>query len=198
MLGLLLLFLFFYYTMTADNRLSEWVNTYTSELYSWAYHKVSDSELAKDLVQDTFLAAAEKIDGFKGESSPKTWLFSILNHKIIDYYRRKINHPVSIDNQSLSTFFDENGYWISDKKPNDWHEEDQNLLDNNDFQEILNKCLDDLPENWNICVRLKYLSEKSGEEICQEMDIAPTNLWQIIHRAKVALRECVENNWFKN
>jgi len=198
MLGLLLLFLFFYYTMTADNRLSEWVNTYTSELYSWAYHKVSDSELAKDLVQDTFLAAAEKIDGFKGESSPKTWLFSILNHKIIDYYRRKINQPVSIDNQSLSTFFDENGSWISDKKPNDWHEEDQNLLDNNDFQEILQKCMDTLPENWNICVRLKYLSEKSGEEICQEMDIAPTNLWQIIHRAKVALRECVENNWFKN
>ena len=183
--------------MTGDSRLSQWVESYASELYSWAFHKVSDSEQAKDLVQDTFLAAAEKIDGFKGDSSPKTWLFSILNHKIIDYYRRKINQPVSIDNQSLSTFFDEDGSWRSDKRPKDWHEEDKNLLDDNDFQEILNKCLDDLPENWNICVRLKYLSEKSGEEICQELDIAPTNFWQIIHRSKVQLRECVENNWFK-
>jgi RNA polymerase sigma-70 factor (ECF subfamily) len=64
--------------MGTDNRLSQWVEAYTSELYSWSYHKVSDTELAKDLVQDTFLAAAEKISDFKGESSPKTWLFSIL------------------------------------------------------------------------------------------------------------------------
>ncbi len=184
--------------MLEDNRLSEWVEEYTSELYLWAYHKVSDSELAKDLVQDTFLAAAEKINGFKGESSPKTWLFSILNHKIFDYYRRKINQPVSIDNNSLLTYFDEDGSWISDKKPKDWHEDDKNLLDDNDFQEILQKCMDALPENWNICVRSKYLSEMSSEEICQELDIAPTNFWQIIHRAKLQLRECVENNWFKN
>jgi RNA polymerase sigma-70 factor (ECF subfamily) len=183
--------------MSGYNQLSEWVDMYTAELYSWAYHKVSDSELAKDLVQDTFLAATEKIDGFKGESSPKTWLFSILNHKIIDHYRRKINQPLSIDNQSLSTFFDEDGSWISDKKPKDWHDDDQNLLDDIDFQKILQKCMDALPENWNVCVKLKYLNEKSGEEICQELGIAPTNLWQIIHRAKVQLRECVENKWFK-
>jgi RNA polymerase sigma-70 factor (ECF subfamily) len=95
--------------MTRNNRLSQWVESYASELYSWAFHKVSDSELAKDIVQDTFLAAAEKIDGFKGDSEPKTLLFSILDHKIIDHYRRKINQSVSIENQSLSEFFDEDG-----------------------------------------------------------------------------------------
>jgi len=91
--------------MAADSRLTQWVDTYTTELYSWAIHKVSDSELSKDLIQDTFLAAAEKIEGFKGESSPKTWLFSILNHKIIDHYRKKTSKPVSIDNQLFSSGF---------------------------------------------------------------------------------------------
>ena len=76
------------------NLLSQWVESYTENLHSWAFHKVSDGELAKDLVQDTFLAAAEKIESFKGDSSPKTWLFSILNHKIIDHYRKKVNQPV--------------------------------------------------------------------------------------------------------
>jgi len=95
--------------MTKDSRLSQWVETYATDLYKWAFHKVSDMESAKDLVQDTFLAAAEKIGCFKGESSPKTWLFSILNHKIIDHYRKKTNSPVAIDNQSFSTFFDEDG-----------------------------------------------------------------------------------------
>jgi RNA polymerase sigma-70 factor (TIGR02943 family) len=177
--------------------LSQWVEEYASGLYSWAYHKVSDAGCAQDLVQDTFLAAIENIDTFKGESSPKTWLFSILNHKITDYYRKKINQPVSINNQSLSIFFDEYGSWKHEKRPVEWHDEEKNLLDDPDFQQILEKCLNALPESWNICIKQRYLSKKSGRELCQELDITPTNLWQIMHRAKVQLRECVESNWFK-
>lgn len=178
--------------------LSKWVELYTSDLYLWAFHKTSDLELAKDLVQDTFLAAAEKIGTFKSESSPKTWLISILNHKIVDHYRKKSNQPISFDIQPLTNYFDENGAWKAEKRPKEWNDIEKNLLDDNDFQEILKKCLEALPEKWNICVKLKYLSEKSSEEICQELDIAPTNLWQIIHRAKIQLRECVENSWFNN
>ncbi|HUX56402.1 MAG TPA: sigma factor [Bacteroidales bacterium] len=57
--------------MVADRRLTQWVETYSSDMFSWAIHKVSDTELAKDLVQDTFMAATEKIEGFKGDSSLK-------------------------------------------------------------------------------------------------------------------------------
>lgn len=76
--------------------LNELVEQYTDDLYSWAFHKVSDTEIAKDLVQDTFLTAAEKIGTFKGNSSPKTWLFAILKNKIIDHYRKKVNQSVNI------------------------------------------------------------------------------------------------------
>ena len=176
--------------------LSEWVESYTGDLYSWALHKVSDPEFARDLVQDTFLAAAEKIKGFKGESTPKTWLFSILNNKIVDHYRRKVKQPVSLDNQVFSAFFDEQGNWKKEKMPHQW-EEDDNLLDDAEFHTVLKKCLDALPEKWNISVKLKYLMSKKGEEICQELNITPTNLWQIIHRAKLQLRECIEQKWFK-
>jgi RNA polymerase sigma factor (sigma-70 family) len=59
--------------------LADWVAQYTEEMYKWALYKTSAIEIAEDLVQDTFLAAAEKLNTFKGDSSPKTWLFSILN-----------------------------------------------------------------------------------------------------------------------
>jgi RNA polymerase sigma-70 factor (TIGR02943 family) len=178
------------------NDLKSWVNSYTKDLSDWAFHKLSDPELAKDLVQETFLAAFEKIGSFKGDSSPKTWLFSILNHKIIDIYRKRAKQPVNTDNQVFAKFFDQDGDWLEEKKPKDWHEDEKHLLDDFDFQSVLKKCLDELPEKWNTCVKLKYLSEKSGEEICQEVGIAPTNFWQIVHRAKLQLRDCVENNWF--
>lgn len=177
--------------------LSVWVNDYTDELYSWAFHKVSNAELARDLVQDTFLAALEKIGNFKGDSSPKTWLFSILNHKIIDYYRKKVNQPSTLDNQLFPDFFDTGGKWQETRRPKDWteHHEEQ-LLDDPEFQKILQKCLEALPEQWSTSVKLKYLLEKKGEEICQELNISPSNFWQIIHRAKLQLRDCVEKNWF--
>ena len=166
-------------------------------MYSWAFHKLANTELAKDFVQDTFLAAAEKLETFKGNSSPKTWLFSILNHKIIDYYRKKINQPIHMENQAFSVFFENDGGWNKNQIPKKWQDEDEgHLLDNDEFNKVLHKCLDALPEQWSICVKLKYLIEKKGEEICQELEITPSNFWQIVHRAKLRLRDCIENNWY--
>jgi RNA polymerase sigma-70 factor (ECF subfamily) len=65
-----------------------WVNQFSDELFSWAYHKTSSKETAEDLVQDTFLSAFHKIDTFEGKSSPKTWLFSILNNKSLTQFFR--------------------------------------------------------------------------------------------------------------
>jgi len=186
--------------MAASNKkdLAHWVEEYTSGLFSWALHKTSDEDLAKDLVQDTFAAAAEKISLFRGESSPKTFLFSILNNKIIDHYRKKVREPVRMEEQQLSSFFSEDGDWRNDKKPLEWHENEGNLLDDEYFQSVLHDCLGNLPENWNACVTSKYLMEKKAEEICQDLGITTTNYWQMMHRAKLQLRECIEKNWFQN
>jgi RNA polymerase sigma-70 factor (TIGR02943 family) len=174
------------------------VELHTADMLSWATHKVSDAELAKDLVQDTFLAATEKQHSFQGKSTPKTWLFSILNYKIIDFYRSRINQPLSLDKDNLTAFFTSSGEWDENMKPKDWQEDDSSPLDNKDFQIILKQCLDALPDKWNTCVKLKYLMNKNGDEICQELGIKPTNFWQMMHRAKLNLRNCLENNWFLN
>lgn len=174
------------------------VEMYTEDLYRWAYYKTSSSETAEDLVQDTFLVAAEKYANFEGKSSEKTWLFSILNNKIIDFYRKKSRKKEVMSSDTFSNFFDITGDWQQESKPKDWEEDDGHLLDNPDFQSVLKKCLDALPEKWNACVKLKYLSSKSGEEICQEIGITSSNFWQIIHRSKLQLRDCIDVNWFKN
>jgi RNA polymerase sigma-70 factor (ECF subfamily) len=181
-----------------EKDLANWVREFTGDLLSWASYKVSNSELAKDLVQDTFLAASEKIESFRGDSSPKTWLLSILNYKIIDYYRSKTKQSLSSDNLSLSSFFSGDGEWLLEKRPAAWNDDDMNLLDNEDFNLILRNCISSLPEQWSIGIKLKYLMGKKGEEICQELGITPTNFWQIMHRAKLQLRECIENNWTKD
>ena len=180
------------------DQINEWVNTYTEELLSWTMHKISNSENAKDIVQDTFLAVAKSINNYKQESNPKTWIFSILNNKISDYYRKRYRQDTKVDYDILSSFFSKNGDWNSEKQPQHWQTDEKNLLDDFEFIEVLNYCLEHLPQKFNAVISMKYYSEKNPKEICQELEISSTNMWQMMHRAKLKLRECIEKDWFKN
>ena len=179
-------------------QLSKWVDDFTGDLYQRALHKTGDPHLASDLVQDTFMAAAESLQNFRNDSSPKTWLFSILNRKIIDHYRSKYRQTVKVEPSTFSLFFNEGGDWNKSKMPEEWGDDKPHLLDNEEFLSVLKKCFELLPEKWNACMKLKYFMNKKGEEICKELDISPSNLWQMMHRAKLKLRDCVETNWIKN
>ncbi len=180
-----------------NSQITEWVDSYLEDMLKWATYKLSDEEQARDIVQDTFLTAHEKLHSFKGESTPKTWLYSILNYKIIEVYRKKGRKTTPNEMDTLENFFNEKGEWIKAERPQTWDTE-EHLLDDPDFQVILKKCLDALPEKWNLCVKFKYLMNTSSDKICQELQITATNFWQIMHRAKLNLRDCVDKNWFKN
>jgi RNA polymerase sigma-70 factor (ECF subfamily) len=60
----------------------------------------------------------------------------------------------------------------------------EELLDNPDFNVIMEECMNDLPQKWKLAVTSKYLSEKT-EAICQELEITTSNYWQIVHRSKL-------------
>ena len=185
--------------------IEQWVELYTDQLYSWAFYKTSDRETSEDLVQDTFLAAYKNLAGFKEQSNPRTWLFGILNNKISDYYRKKLRYQSTaekkLDDQItgdiFSLFFDKNDKWEDLQKPADWPEEKENLLDDPEFNKVLQNCITKLPAQWASALELKYIQEKKGDDVCQELGITPTNYWQILHRAKLQLRKCLELNWFQ-
>jgi RNA polymerase sigma-70 factor (ECF subfamily) len=181
-----------------------WVEAYSDKMYSWALYKTSSKEIAEDLVQETFIVAFQSFDKFEEKSNPKTWLFGILNHKIADHFRKVYRQPVvnesdrnpEAGNDFLDTFFDADGSWLKDQRPQPWSE-DVHLLDNTEFVKTLQACMNELPSSWFAAINLKYLEEKKGEQICQELQITPTNFWQILHRAKLQLRKCLEVHWFK-
>lgn len=187
-------------TENINIQFTEWVNLYSDKLYSWAFHKTSNKEVAEDLVQETFLAAFKAIDNFKFDSQPHTWLFSILNNKIIDYYRKKsnnnhLNHL--IENQATrfsDSLFDENGAWKSNEINSLWDDE-KHLLDDVEFNATMEFCMGELPQKWRATISAKYILEKDTSEICQEMKLTTTNYWQILHRAKIVLKNCIEKHW---
>lgn len=181
--------------------LENWINQFSDELFSWALYKTSSKETAEDLVQETFLAAFHKIDSFQGKSQPKTWLFSILNNKVIDYYRlsaktKKQSFSISENSgfELSDGLFNETENWKNNDINPIWDQEEE-LLDNAEFNTIMQDCMEDLPQKWKFAVTSKYLTDKNTDEICQELDITVSNYWQIVHRAKLLLKKCLEIKW---
>ncbi len=186
----------------AEKAFDNWVDEYGDELYTWAYYKTSSTEVAHDLVQDTFLAALKAFKRFEGRSSTKTWLFSILNNKIRDHYRKHKGRMVYMadlgeDGQGEERF-DETGAWKPEFAPTTWANQEENLLDNLEFRSTLDACINNLSERFRQAVVWKYLEKKDSKEICKELDITASNYWQILHRAKLQLRDCLSTGWFKD
>ena len=176
---------------------SEWVDKYSDYLFNYAITRTHSHEIAEDLVQDTFLSALKAKKSFKGNSSERTWLIAILKRKIIDYYRSLSKHKETSSSDTKpfrkSGFF--SGHWLSDKTPSSWNIEKD--IENHELLEIIKYCLSLLPSKWSACFNLKNLEEIPNKEICKELEISESNLWVMLHRARLQLRECLEINWFK-
>lgn len=185
-----------------NNILRDWVEKFSDELYSWANYKTSNHAVSEDLVQDTFLSALNGIEGFQHKSNPKTWLFAILNNKIHDFYRNRMKQSLTElqEEKDYTAYghFDETQNWSNHKMPREWSMDNEpHLLDDEGFTMTLEDCLNELPEHWFLAVQFKYLLGRDAKAICQELNISTTNYWQILHRAKLQLRDCIELKWFR-
>jgi len=188
--------------MAIENKLNpgEWVKKHGDYLYNFACSRVFKKELAEDLVQETFLSALTAVKSFEGRSKERTWLTSILKNKIIDHFRKEIRTPnhQQIDEGYDSPFRDKKpfkGHWEKERVPIDWVPEGQKNLEQMDFAKALDNCLEKLPARYAAGFSLKVIEEIETKEICKELDISSSNLWVILHRARVQLRECLESTF---
>ncbi|MBK7311912.1 MAG: sigma-70 family RNA polymerase sigma factor [Sphingobacteriaceae bacterium] len=183
---------------------NNWIKTYSDELFGYAMSKTSNTELAEDLVQETFLAGLKSLENFKGNSSERTWLFAILKFKIADHYRKAStkyeisNSKFSNDDDSyVDNYFTEDGDWKENAVPKDWGIDYSGSIENKELGKALNGCIEKLPDTQKQLVLLKLVEEEETEIVCKELNITATNYWVIIHRAKLQLRACLEKNWLK-
>jgi RNA polymerase sigma-70 factor (ECF subfamily) len=178
---------------------NNWIDNYADYLYNYTITRVNNSDLAKDLVQDTFFAGLKSANNFQGKATERTWLVSILKRKIIDHYR-KINSKKGQAEVRMNFYDDgENeGSWLEERAPQSWDNASEKKIENEELRNQLEVCIDKLPEKYAIVFRMKTVQELETEEICKELDISSSNLWVMIHRARTQLRKCMEDNWFNN
>lgn len=172
----------------------KWVENYGDALFRFAMARVRDRAAAEDLVQEAFLSALHSKDRFKGQSTEKTWLFAILKHKVIDYFRKNrlktTGREVSVDGEDVDAFFTTGGDWRL--RPMHWRTNPERVQENREFVDHFYQCLAQLPERNADAFVFREIDGMSTEDICQLLDITANNCWVILYRARMLLRRCLE------
>ena len=185
-----------------------WVEEHGDYLFKFALARLRDVTNAEDMVQETFLAALKGGQSFAGRSAEKSWLVGILKHKIMDYYRKAGRETSFTD---LEFYSDEEsdrfipdglfkGGWIHDAGrelgPMEWSADPGASLDSQAFWKTFHDCSSKMPRNVAAVFTMREVDGVESKEICALLNISENNLWVMLHRARMALRRCLETNWF--
>ena len=174
-----------------------WLAEHGDALYRHAYFRLRDAMASEDLVQETLLAAMKGSGRFAGRSSERTWLISILNNKIIDYLRKHIREQ-SLEQADLGDdelegmLFEADGHWR--RPPSSWGDPEA-VFDQQVFWQAFTRCLEELPLRHAQAFTLCEMDGVGGAEASKVLGVSTTNIWVILHRARLRLKECLEMNW---
>jgi RNA polymerase sigma-70 factor (ECF subfamily) len=180
-----------------------WVDEHGDYLFKFAMLRLRNETLAEDAVQETFLAALKGGKHFQGRSAEKSWLVGILKNKIYDFFRKAGRETSFTD---LEFYQDEEcdrfvvdglgkGGWIHELGPQEWTNAGESL-DNELFWNSYRDCAGKLPQKVAAVFSLREVDGIDSKEVCALLDISESNLWVMLHRARMALRRCMEANWF--
>lgn len=181
----------------------QWVDLHGDYLFQYALARLRDPARAEDAVQETFLAALKGGQNFSGRAAERSWLIGVLKHKIFDYYRKASREMSFTDLDFYSAEEGERfvadglsqGAWIQELGPGEWSDPGASL-DSEVFWKTFRQCSDKLPKNVAAVFHLREVDGIDSQEICALLKISENNLWVMLHRARMALRRCLETNWF--
>jgi len=184
---------------------TRWLDSHGEYLFRYALTRVRDKAVAEDLLQETLLAAIGSHHSHEGRSSERTWLVGIMKHKAIDHLRRIARtrqfQPSAEGDGDLECFENAGprlGHWRDDQAPLSWNVDAADLLESREFWETFDHCLSQLPQPIAIAFTLREIDGLKSTEICEILNITPNNLWVMLHRGRIKLRNLLETEWFSH
>ena len=171
-------------------------------MLKFARLQLSDEALAEDAVQEALIGALKNAGKFERRSALKTWVFGILKHKIADILRKRQRYVEASsllkedqEDDNMEQLFNDHGHWHKHERPANWGLP-QEAVKQDHFWRIFETCLHALPENQARLFMMREFIQMEADEICQSLDISTSNLHVMLYRARLKLRECLENKWF--
>jgi RNA polymerase sigma-70 factor, ECF subfamily len=153
---------------------------YQDRLYNMLVHVLGSAEDARDVAQDAFVTAFQKLHTFQGRSAFYSWLFRIAMNSAISRQRKNSRVPVSIE-----AVRDRSG-----AEPTDPHPESRPdfSMEASERQTAVRAALADLPEEFRTVLVLKEMENMKYDEIAEMIGCPIGTVRSRIHRARAELK----------
>ncbi len=151
-------------------------NRYLNKVYNRVKSKIPLQE-AEDVTQDVFIAVARSLKGYKQEARFNTWLYTIVNRQIADFYRRRGRRSSGQENE-VDLEVGESVASVLDSQ-----EIDQKLL--------IQRALGTLPEHYQEIILMRFADGLTFNEIAEERQQSLEAIKSLYRRAIQAVRSAM-------
>ncbi|MGV3466814.1 MAG: RNA polymerase sigma factor [Heyndrickxia sp.] len=155
--------------MSGEELIEQWFCLYSNDVYHFLIYFTGSTDV-EDLVQDVYIRAFNYLHQFKGNSSPKTWLFAIARNLAIDWNRKKAKELTKRQNSQLFAKTKE------DMSPDRIYEQNEQ---NNEIMDAIMS----LKKNYRDVVFLRAVKEFSIEETASILKCSSSKVRVTYHRA---------------
>jgi len=178
-----------------DSAFEELVRTYTARLLAVARRILGSPEEAKDVVQETFLAAFQSLDRFRGEANLGTWLSRIAVNQCLMKLRSRRRRPEQSIEDLLPTFLPD-GHQVRESAL--WEVSMDTVVERNEIHLLVRRAIDRLPASYRTVLLLRDIEELSTEEVAGMLGVTSNTIKVRLHRARQALRTLLEPTFRPN
>jgi RNA polymerase sigma-70 factor (ECF subfamily) len=116
---------------------------------------------------------------------------------VIDQYRKANSRKGKVEvRMGFPAHAEREGEWLETMAADPESTLENDAIENEELGLAIQRCLSTLPERQARVFTLKTIQGMETEDVCKELGINSSNLWVMIHRARTALMECLNQVWF--
>lgn len=156
-------------------RHEQWVDRWARDLYRFACRLCGCSDLADDLVQETFYHAWRSIETLKDDSRARAWLFRVLRHRWSHTVRMHQRRP------NLRTPLDA----VADPVDDDATEPLESMA----REELVRRALEQLSEPHRMVLLMVFVEGMTCQQAADELHVPLGTILSRIHRARQTMRK---------
>lgn len=161
----------------------ELITGYEKKIYNTAYRFFHNSEDASDITQEIFIKVYTSLSKFREGSSFSTWVYRIAVNTCIDFYRKKREPTLPINEEIASS---------DSGAANRAHLSPEEAIEKRELRDEIQRAIDKLPEEQRMCIILRDIQGFSYMEIGRILNCSLGTVKSRINRGRRALRDILK------
>ena len=167
----------------------ELVIRYENRVYRLGLKMLKSPQDAEDMLQKTFLSVFENMDKFRGDSKVSSWIFRIAtNHALMKLRKEKGKQTDSLDSPL------ELGHESFHRQVADENTDVSKMYETKEFMKLLEQAISELPDIYRLVFILRDVEGFSNKEVAKMLDLSVPAVKSRILRARLFLREKLEES----